>query len=165
MENDGRPEPPHAAPPKEMVGAFLDYLRATMVLKLRGLDGEQARRRFVPSETNLLGMVQHLAYVERSWFQMVFAGEDHPVPWTKEDPDVDWRAEPELSVAEVIAFYDAECARSREIVAAAAWEDRPAREGREQTLGWILVHMVEETARHCGHADILRELIDGQTGE
>ena len=165
MDQHNRPEPPHAAPPKEMIEAFLDYLRATMVAKLAGLDEEQGRRKLVPSVTNLLGMVQHLAYVERWWFQMVFAREDRPVLWTDEDPDADWRVAPELSVAEVIALYEAECARSREIVAAASLEDRPAREGKEQTLAWILVHMVEETARHCGHADILRELIDGQTGE
>ena len=162
---DHRPEPPNAAPPEEMVGAFLDFLRATMVWKLEGLSEEEAARRIAPSGLSLLGMVKHLAYVERSWFRKVFAGEAVDFPWTKEDPDADWRIEPGESVASIVALYEAECAAARAICAGRPWDEPAASAERPVTLGWILTHMVEETARHCGHADLLREQIDGATGE
>ncbi|HEV2106722.1 MAG TPA: DinB family protein [Thermomicrobiales bacterium] len=165
MQADNRPEPPFAAPPKEMVEAFLDYQRATLLWKIDGLSDEDLRRSFPPSTMTLLGMVKHLAYVERWWFGIVFAGVDLPDPWTKEDPDADWRVEPGETAASIVDFYKGEIERSRSIVAAAAWDDRAQRPGKEQTLGWILTHMVEEVARHNGHADIFRERIDGKTGE
>ena len=162
---DHRPEPPDAAPPLEMVSAFLDYLRATMLWKLEGLSEEEATRRDEPSGLSLLGMVKHLAYVERSWFQRVFAGKEVDFPWTEADPDADWRVEPGETIASVVAFYEAECAVARGIVAGRGWDELAADPGRQKSLGWILTHMVEETARHCGHADLLREAIDGATGE
>ena len=165
MTDDHRPEPPLAAPPKEMVEGFLDFLRATILWKVEGLSDEDLRCSLVPSGWSLLGMVKHLAFVERWWFRIVFAGEDLPVPWTEDDPDADWRVEPGETTAEILALYQGETARARQIVAAAAWEDVAKRTGRDHTLGWILTHMVEETARHCGHADLVRELIDGETGE
>lgn len=160
-----RPEPPNAAPPEEMVAAFLDFLRATMLWKIEGLSEEEATRRIDPSGLSLLGMLKHLAYVERSWFQDVFAGETVDFPWTKEDPDADWRIEPGETVASVVAFYEAECTAARAIYAGRGWGEAAAKAERPVTLGWILTHMVEETARHCGHADLLREQIDGATGE
>ena len=160
-----RPEPPFAAPPEEMVEGFLDYLRATMLWKLDGLSDDDLRRPFPPSTMTLLGMLKHLAYVERWWFRIAFAGEELPMPWTDTDPDADWRVEPDESAAAIIDLYNSEVDRSRAIVAAASWDDPAKRPGMEQTLGWVLTHMVEETARHCGHADIFREQIDGKTGE
>ena len=160
-----RPEPPAAAPPVEMVSAFLDYMRATMRWKLEGLSEEEATRRAEPSGLSLLGMVKHLAYAERYWFRRVFAGEAVDFPWTEADPDADWRVEPGETIASVVALYEAECARSRAIVAGQEWNAPSARPDQPGTLGWILTHMVEETARHCGHADLLREGIDGATGE
>ena len=159
-----RPEPPPSAPPVEMASAFLDYLRATMLWKLEGLSEEEATRRIEPSGLSLLGMVKHLAYVERSWFRQVFAGETVDVPWTEADPDADWRVEPGETVASVAAFYQAECAAARAIYAGRGWDELAASPDRTVSLGWILTHMVEETARHCGHADLLREGIDGATG-
>jgi uncharacterized damage-inducible protein DinB len=168
MPEDTRPEPPHVAGEAETLSGFLDFQRATLLWKLEGLDDEQLRRAMVPSGTSLLGIVKHLAYVERGWFQRVWAGQEITVPWTEEDPDADWRIEPDETTADVLALYEGECARSREIVAAAAPLDEAVVHPRwkEEVSGrWILAHMLEETARHVGHADILREQLDGATGE
>ena len=168
MTEDNRPDPPLLAGEAETLAGFLDYHRATLLWKLEGLDDEQLRRPMVPSGTSLLGLVKHLAYVERSWFQRVWAGQEVSVPWTKEDPDADWRIEPDETTADVLALYRGECDRSREIVAAASSLDEAVthpRWGEQLSRRWILVHMIEETARHVGHADILREQIDGATGE
>ncbi len=169
MTADNRPEPPSLGGERDMLAGFLDFHRATLLWKLEGLDDEQLRRAMVPSGTSLLGLVKHLAYVERSWFQGVWAGQEVTFPWTPEDPDADWRIEPDETTEDVLALYRGECDRSREIVAATTSLDEavthPRR--REWTMNrrWILVHMVEETARHVGHADILREQLDGATGE
>ena len=165
VSGEHRPEPPNGAPPVELVSAFLDYLRATVVWKLEGLSEADARRSTVPSGISLLGMVKHLAYVERWWFRIVFAGEEVALPWTEADPDADWRVEPGETGASIVTFYEDEVARVRASVAGHGWDEPSKRTGSPQTLGWILTHMVEETARHCGHADILREQIDGATGE
>lgn len=148
-----------------MVKAFLDYLRATLLWKVEGLSDEELRRPFPPSNMTLLGMIQHIAYVERWWFRIVFAGEELPSPWTEDDPDADWRVPPAENAAAIITLYNREIEYSRAIAAAAARDDPAKKSGRQHTLGWILTHMVEETARHCGHADLFREQIDGATGE
>lgn len=160
-----RKDPPHTGAEQDLLEAFLDYHRATLLQKVDGLSDADLRRRLVPSATTLLGMVKHLAYVERSWFQKVFAGEDLPVPWTEEDPDADFRIEPEETTAEILAFYQEQVRRSRAITAGASLDEIARGPGRDHTLRWIMLHMIEETARHNGHADILRELIDGATGE
>jgi uncharacterized damage-inducible protein DinB len=168
MTGDNRPEPPLLGDETETLAGFLDYHRATLLWKLEGLDDEQLRRAMVPSGTSLLGLVKHLAYVERSWFQGVWAGQEVSFPWTKEDPDADWRIEPDETTGDVLALYDGECDRSREIVAAASSLDEAVVHPRwkeEVSRRWILVHMIEETARHVGHADILREQLDGAVGE
>jgi uncharacterized damage-inducible protein DinB len=166
MTADDRPEPPHLGDEAQTLAGFLDFHRATLLWKLEGLDDEQLRRPMVPSGTSLLGMVKHLAYVERWWFQQVWAGQEATYPFTDEDPDADWRVEPSETTGDILALYRGECARSREIVAAASSLDEVAHHPRgERSRRWILVHMVEETARHNGHADILREQLDGVTGE
>ena len=165
MTGADRPEPPLAGPPKELVEGFLDFLRATLLWKLDGLSDEDLRRSLVPSGWSLLGMVKHIAYVERSWFRKVFLGETVTFPWTEADPDADWRIEPGETTAQVLDLYRDECARARAIVAAASWDDLAVRADEPRSLGWILTHMVEETARHCGHADLVREQLDGATGE
>ena len=163
---ENRVDPPPAAPERELLAAFLDFHRQTLLWKLSGLDDEAVRSRLVPSQTTLLGMVKHLAYVERWWFQRVFAGRDVAFPWSERDPDADWRVEPGESTAEIVTLYEAETAISRRIVAELASLDEVARlPGHGHSLRWIVVHMLEETARHNGHADVLRELIDGATGE
>ena len=146
--------------------AFLDHHRATLLWKIDGVSDEDLRRPMVPSGTSLLGMVKHLAYVERGWFQRTFLAQDVSFPWTKEDPDADFRIEPDETTQDVIDLYNQECEISRQIVGAASLDDMARHSKRsDYSLRWILVHMIEETARHNGHADILREMIDGTTGE
>ena len=165
-----RVDPPNDAPDKEMLEAYLDYHRATLLMKIDGVSDADLRRPMVPSGTSLLGMVKHLAWVERGWFQECFAGEEIPIPpWTDDDPDADFRIEPDESTQQIIDLYLDACERSREITTAATSLDQPAKNPSPRRRGlklrWILVHMIEETARHNGHADILREMIDGSTGE
>jgi Protein of unknown function (DUF664) len=165
---DHRPEPRLSGPPVQLVSEFLDFLRATLLWKLEGLSDEQLRRPGTASGVSLIGMLKHSAAVEVWWFQIEFAGREVPRPWSDSDPEADWRVGPNDRCESIIELYKAECQRSREIVAGANWDDlaKNPREGAKgRSLGWILTHMVEEVARHCGHADILREAIDGATGE
>lgn len=160
-----RPDPPFSAPEREMLAAFLDYHRATLLWKVDGLDDAQLRRPMTPSGLTLLGMVKHLAHVERWWFRAVFAGEGVEVPWSEADPDADWRVEPGESTAAILELYRAETERSRAIAAAADLDAIARHPERAPSLRWVLIHMIEETARHNGHADLMRERLDGATGE
>jgi hypothetical protein len=164
-----RLDPPERAPEHETLPAFMDYQRASVFIKVRGLDKEAATRRLVPSDTTILGVVKHLAYVEAWWFQDIFAGREVTYPWTDEDPDADFRIEDDDTIESVMALYDAITKESRAIVAGAALDDVSTRvhprRGTAFSLRWILLHMIEETARHLGHMDILREQTDGGTGE
>jgi uncharacterized damage-inducible protein DinB len=164
-----RTSPPRIGDELATSNGFLDYLREAIVLKASGLDDEAVRRSMTPSGVSLLGIVKHLTAVERWWFAHNYAGLDVDFPWTSEDPDADWRIEPHESTQDVIDAYLAECARSRELIDGRAADSLSARESKHEptrfTLRWIVTHMVEETGRHAGHADILRELIDGSTGE
>ena len=150
---------------------FLDWYRLTMVMKISGLTDEQARTRFVGSDTNLLGLVRHLTEVERAWFRRRLRGENAPpLYYDDADPDGDFHPGLDWTVAEAVAAYERECEVSRVIVADTASLDELTvvavnDYGAPVSLRWILVHMIEETARHAGHADILRELIDGATGD
>jgi hypothetical protein len=145
---------------RDTLVAFLDYLRESVLIKVSGLDDESLRRPLVPSGTSLLGLVKHLTMVEIVWFPFAFAGVDVRVPGGELDPAD--------TTASVIDGYRAAIARSAEIVAAAADLDercvRAASAPDQMSLRWVLVHMVEETGRHAGHADILREQLDGQIG-
>lgn len=147
-----------------MLSAFLDQQRWDVVNQVAGLSDEEMRRSLVPSGWSLLGLVKHLTEVERWWFQDRYAGRDLDYPWTDEDPDADFRIEPAESTAQVLARYDEAVEESRRIVAGASLDDVAPRAKRGQTLRWIITHMIEETARHNGHADVVRELIDGRTG-
>ncbi len=166
-QTEERRDPPHAGPEKATLEAFLDYNRATLLRKVSGLDEEALRRRLVPSETTLLGLVKHLAYVERWWFQAVFAGLKVELP-PRED---DWHFEPDETAQSIFTLFQSEVVISRQIVAGANLDDLARGTGEVQrsrqppSLRWIMVHMIEETARHNGHADILRELTDGQAGK
>lgn len=162
---DERVDPPANGPEKEMLEAFLDYHRDTLLMKCKGLSDEELRRPMVVSGTNLLGLIKHLGYVERWWFQEVFAAQDPEFPSSDEDPDAEFRIEESDSTESIIDFYRGECAKSRVIVSGAMPEDIAKHSKSERSLRWILIHMIEETSRHNGHVDILREMIDGQTGE
>jgi uncharacterized damage-inducible protein DinB len=164
-----RIDTPYAADERTMLLSWLDWHRATLALKCEGVDPERLRERTVPpSSMSLLGLVRHMADVERSWFQRTLAGEDAPrIYYSDEDPDGDFDNVADADVAEAFATWRAECERGREIVAATPSLDVTGtyRTGDIISLRWILVHMIEEYARHNGHADLLRERIDGATGE
>ncbi len=158
-----------ASDERTLLLAFLDDQRDGVVRKLEGLGAADARRRPTARGNSLISLVQHLGWVERWWVQAVFAGEAPAFPWTDADPEADFRVSDDATVADTIAFYRAECRRSDEIIRAAASLDERAH-GEGSSLGdplplrHIVLHLIEETARHAGHADITRELIDGSTG-
>ena len=169
---DPRTEPPRQAGERETLEGMLDHYRETVLVKTSGASDEDLRKVIVPSGWPMLGVIKHLAYVERNWFRVRLEGEEGlPVPWTEEDPDADFRILPEETTQEIVGFYRDEVERSRANAArhdledfAAGWPpDRPAE--LRPNLRWIYVHMIEETARHAGHLDVVRELIDGTTGE
>ena len=155
---------PRQGSEKETLLAFLDNNRAVMVWKLEGLSEEDGRRPMVDSGTSMLGLVKHLAWVERSWFQSTFAGDEIDFPWSEEDPDADFRIEDDETIADIVALYESAAADCNAVIDAAELDDLAAKGRDHPSLRWIIGHMVEETARHAGHADIVRELIDGTTG-
>lgn len=150
--------------------AFLDYYRDALAAKVRGLSEEDARRRLVPSVTTLAGLIKHMTRVEASWFQRRLAQlplADIPLlqSWV-DDPDSDFQVAEDETVEDLLSRYAEQCRVSR---ATAARFDLdhvvPHPALGEVSMRWIVVHMIEETARHAGHADILREQIDGTTGD
>lgn len=163
-----RSQPPFRSSEKETLLGFQSFLRETIVHKCVGLSEEQMRSTPTVSSMSLLGMVKHLTIVERYWFQGVFLDADVDLPWSEDDPDGDWRTNESDTAEAAVAAYIAESeisdqiVREHELDRLAAWA--PSVE-EVRSLRWVLVHMIEETARHCGHADILREAIDGETGE
>lgn len=160
---------PRAADERTMLEAWLEYHRATLAMKCDGLSADQLRSRAVPPSTlSLLGLVRHMADVERSWFGRVLAKEDvTPLYYSDDDPDGDFDNVDTADVDEAFATWHEECELARTRLAAAPSLDVTGfrRNGDEVTLRWILVHMIEEYARHNGHADLLRERLDGATGE
>ncbi|MGI8723057.1 MAG: DinB family protein [Geodermatophilaceae bacterium] len=144
---------------------LLDFLRATVVNKVAGLSDEQAYGTPVPpSALTPAGVVKHLTGTERFWFSIDFADADVPWPWTDEDLHGNFPIGPADTLAGIVAAYQDECERSRRVVAEASLEDRARGPEMDFTLRFALAHMVEETARHCGHLDLLREAIDGEVG-
>ncbi len=166
-----RTEPPTVAEERAALAARLDWQRDTLLWKLEGLDDEQLRRPMVPSGVSLLGIVQHLMGVEHGWFVTGVAGLDEPDPFVRADgSEADFDIHPDDTTEAIVAGYLRACARSRQIVEAASldqtFDDDPEAEDPGTTdVRWVMLHMIEETARHNGHADVLRELIDGATGE
>ena len=160
------PEPPDCADERETLNGFLDYLRGAVVVKATGLSDADGARRLLPSLTTVSGVVQHLADVERSWFRERLDGQaDVPSLWSEEDPDGDFRVSADDSLADIIADYEAACAESREVAARYSLDDMCRAPDIRHNLRWVLTHMIEETGRHAGHVDILREMIDGVTGD
>ena len=166
MTEPDRPRPPRNADEKRTLESYLDWYREAIIDKVKELTDEDAKKHHVSSQTTLFGIVHHLACVERWWFQDVFADRRVTYPWTDEDPDAEWRTDYPLLLEEAVALYEKECAENRKITGAASPDDLARHEKyRDMSLRRIMVHMIEETARHAGHADILRELTDGVTGE
>jgi hypothetical protein len=164
-----RIDPPLVAQERQMLDAWLDYQRATLALKCEGLTDDQLRARAVPpSSLSLLGLVRHMGEVERSWFRRVLSDEQAPPRYySDENPDGDFDDVAEADVAEAFSYWRGECAHARECVEAAPSLDvtGAGRRGETYSLRWIMVHMIEEYARHNGHADFLRERIDGTVGD
>jgi uncharacterized damage-inducible protein DinB len=158
-----------------MLDAWLDYHRSTLALKCDGLDEAQLRERAVPPSTlSLLGLVRHMADVERSWFRYILAGEAVPPRFSsREDRDGDFDNVDTADVAEAFEAWREEIEFARRAAAATPslddagknTETTGPRQGMPFSLRWILIHMIEEYARHNGHADLLRERIDGSVGD
>lgn len=151
---------------KESLHVSLDRHRDVVGWKLEGLDDAQVRRQMTPSGTSLLGLVKHLAAVEYGWFCETFGRETEPLPFDPDDEDADLTPEPHESVDDIVAFYGrARAAADRVIDELQVNDVGTAWFGEAVSMRWVLIHMIEETARHAGHMDILRELIDDSTGD
>jgi uncharacterized damage-inducible protein DinB len=167
------PDPPRQGNELDTLTLFLDYYRAVVVDKASGLSPEDLNRRLEPSTLTLGGIVHHLALVEHWWFHECFTGSDAAAPWDgaswDDDPDWDFTIASTLEPQTIFDRYQRQCERSREVVEAADDLDqlsvRAGRAGQAWSLRWILIHMIEETARHAGHMDLIRESIDGATGD
>jgi uncharacterized damage-inducible protein DinB len=171
-----RTDPPAQADEADMLVAFLDWYRATLLIKVDGLTDEQARTAAVPpSDLNLMGLVRHMSEVERNWLQRWFVKADAPgIYGDDDDPDEDRDMHPgaDDTLADAVSIFKREVEISRRITAEASPETAAAHVGESvnwagfnPSLRWILIHMIEEYARHCGHADLLRERIDGAVGD
>jgi uncharacterized damage-inducible protein DinB len=162
-----RTDVPRTGGERETLRAYLDFHRETLALKCAGLSDDDLRRRTTPSSLTLLGLVRHMAEVERAWFRRVLDGQDVPLVWS---PDGDFQMAYDADAAapeEAFAAWQAEIAIARDIEAAAPSLDVTGvdrRSGAEFSLRRVLLHLIQEYARHNGHADVIREGIDGATG-
>ncbi|MCC9197768.1 DinB family protein [Arthrobacter sp. zg-Y820] len=163
---DDRPEPPDTGTEREILCGFLDYLRASAVFKARGLSDTDAARRLLPSLTTVSGLLRHLADVERTWFRGQIDGQAGvSTRWSDEEPDGEFLVSPEDSLADIMKDYEEACAESREVLSRYNLDDPCSAGSSGHNVRWVVTHMIEETGRHCGHLDIVRELLDGTTGE
>jgi len=178
LDDQGRPEPPVAADETATILGFLEFQRATFAWKTGGLDPAGLRATVGASSMTLGGMLKHLAYVEDLWFSRRLLGRDPEPPWNavdwKADGDWDWHSAAEDTPEQLSKIWQDAVVRSRALVSTALADgglDRtatgiPSSWGPQApNLRWIVVHMIEEYARHNGHADLLRESVDGETGE
>jgi len=177
LDEHGRPEPPVAAGEAATLLGFLDYQRATLAWKCSGLDAAGLRATTAASAMTLGGILKHMALVEYGWFSRSLHGREYMPPWDavdwEADRDWEWRTAAGDSPGELFALWQRAVERSRaevaEVLDSGDGLGRLARrtwpDGRSPSLRWILCHMIEEYARHNGHADLLRESIDGATGE
>ena len=168
---EGRQDPPFVADERTMLDAWLDFHRATLLAKCEGLDDGQLRTRSAPpSSLSLLGLVRHMSEVERSWFRRTLTGEEvAPLYYSDDNEDGDFDDVGDADAAVDFAAFRAEVDASRAVAKRHSDLDAIAAQKRrgvhDVSLRWIYVHMIEEYARHNGHADLLRERIDGATGD
>jgi hypothetical protein len=162
-----RAEPAFVADEKTTLDGWLDYHRRTLLWKCEGLSDQQLKTPSVPPSTlTLLGLVRHMSEVERGWFGGFFDNDDTFIYCTDDDPDADFGNVATADAASDLAIYQREIDRYREKARGCGLDDvRKNRRGRDLGLRWIYTHMIEEYARHNGHADLLREAIDGATGD
>jgi uncharacterized damage-inducible protein DinB len=176
LDEHGRSQPPLAADEAATLLGFLDYQRATLAWKCAGLDAAGLRATVAASSMTLGGLLKHLALNEADWFSGTLHGRDPQPPWDtvdwEADPNWEWRTAAADAPEQLFALWQDTVDRSRSLVAEALAHgglDQVARrtwpDGRAPSLRWILCHMIEEYARHNGHADLLRESVDGRTGE
>jgi len=176
VDDHGRPEPPVAADEAATLVGFLEYQRATLAWKTGGLDADGLSATVAVSTMTLGGILKHLAFVEDHWFSRSLGGLEPGPPWNAvdwdADPDWEWHSAANDTPEQLVAVWEQAVARSRAAVAGALSDgglDQLAKrrwpDGRSPNLRWIICHMVEEYARHNGHADLLRESVDGATGE
>ena len=152
--------------------AFLDFQRATVLGKASGLDAAGLAQPLAPSSMTLGGLLKHLAYVEHWWTREVFLGLEPQEPWASvdwsADEDWDWHSAAADDPASLLRLLEASIAASDEVLSASTPDDLSvgrSRTGEQFSLRWIVLHLIEEYARHAGHADLLREAVDGTTGE
>lgn len=166
--SDNRTGPPFMAAERESLEAWLEFYRETLPLKVGGLTAAQLCHAAVPPSTmTIAGIVRHLTDVERYWFSNVVAGTDEAARYRSEDPDADFTEYDESTALADVTAYSRELERVRTDAAGVSDLNAPLpglRHGRQLNLRWIYTHMLEEYARHLGHADLLRECIDGSTG-
>jgi uncharacterized damage-inducible protein DinB len=176
IDDHGRPEPPVAADETATLLGFLDFQRATLEWKCRGVDAAGMRTTVAASSMTLGGLLKHMALVEDSWFSRSLHGRERSQPWDavdwQADPDWEWRTSADDSPEELRTLWQSFVERSRvnvaEALAGAGLDQLATRgwpDGTHPSLRWIVVHMIEEYARHNGHADLIRESLDGETGE
>ncbi|MFD7614271.1 DinB family protein [Streptomyces sp. NPDC059828] len=169
MTTSERTKPSITAGERDMLEGWLDFHRETLAQKCAGLDDKQLRDVSAPpSELTLLGLVRHMAEVERHWFRRILMNEDiAPLYYGEEDPDGDFHVTADDTWEQAHGDWQAEIARARELTAPLSLDELTQganSAGDPFNLRWIYVHMIEEYARHNGHADLLRERIDGATG-
>jgi uncharacterized damage-inducible protein DinB len=169
---DAHNRPPREqADPKQLLLGFLDFYRSVIARKLDGLTEPQLRSSRLPSGWTPLELLNHLVHMEARWLRWGFAAEQLPDPLGDEDQSGRWHAGPELTAAALVAAMHASGERTRAIAEGADLTDVSALGGRftegdrRPTLAWVLFHVLQEYARHAGHLDIARELVDGVTGE
>jgi uncharacterized damage-inducible protein DinB len=168
-----RTEPKTIGSELDLLRQYLDYQRETVLLKTAGLTREQLVQPLAPSTLTLAGLLYHLALVEEVWLEVRFAGMPERLPWAgvdwDADPDWEFRTAADLAPQQLRRRYREACHRSRGVVARAGSLDQLSvstdRHGERFTLRWVMLHLIEETARHAGHADLLRQAIDGSVGE
>ncbi|MEE8601128.1 DinB family protein [Euzebya tangerina] len=166
-----RDELPSTGDERTQLTGMLDLQRAIVVSKATGLTRAQLGHRHPPSTLTLAGLLKHLAMVEEWWFRVMFLGEEHQPRWQgidwESDPDWEFRTAVDHEPAELLAWYRSACEDSNSVIAAASSLDQLSVRDRKTgpvDLRWVILHLIEETARHAGHADLLREAVDGQTG-
>lgn len=176
LDEFGRPEAPFAADEVTLLNGFLDYQRATLGWKTRDLDDTGLRTTTANSTMTLGGLLKHMAWIEDHWFSYFLHGRQRTLPWREvnfsKDPDWEWTSSCEDSADELRNIWSISCEASRSAVSLALESGgvdqlsvRAMNNGERPSLRWILLHMIEEYARHNGHADLLREVVDGQVGE
>lgn len=171
MTGPERPDPPQVADELATATGFLDWLRATVQWRTDGLDEQGLRAALHPTTMTLAGLLKHLAFVEDYWFGYVLAGHEPAEPWRTapwdDDDDWEWHSAAQDSSEELRSLWNTSVNASRRLCQGRSPDDLAVRQldGQPVSLRWILLHLIQEYARHLGHADLLREAVDGQTGE